>query len=74
MLFDKHHRRDETTLKMRNRELANTRCRYGFNRIFTLLRREDFTDNPSEFSEFTARKAKIFGVKNRSLIVLLIIV
>jgi len=41
----KHHRRDEKALKMRIREIANTRIRYGFKRIFTLLRRDGFTDN-----------------------------
>jgi putative transposase len=45
MFFYKHHRRDETALKMRIREIASTRIRYGFKRIFTLLRREGFTDN-----------------------------
>ncbi|MFM2335372.1 MAG: hypothetical protein RIS91_1375 [Bacteroidota bacterium] len=45
MFFYKHHRRDETALKMRIREIASTRIRYGFKRIFTLPRREGFTDN-----------------------------
>jgi putative transposase len=30
---------------MRIQEIANTRLQYGFNRIFTLLRREGFRDN-----------------------------
>jgi putative transposase len=30
---------------MRIREIANTRIRYGFKRIFTLMRREGFSDN-----------------------------
>jgi putative transposase len=30
MFFNKHHRRDETALKMRIREIASTRIRYGF--------------------------------------------
>jgi putative transposase len=45
MYFSKHHRRDGAALKMRIGEIANTRIRYGFRRIFTLLRREGFTDN-----------------------------
>ena len=45
MFIYKHHRRDESALKMRIREIANTRIRYGFKRIFTLLRREGFTNN-----------------------------
>lgn len=45
MYYYKQHRRDESLLKMRIREIAQARVRYGFNRIFTLLRREGFTDN-----------------------------
>ncbi len=45
MFFYKHHRRNETALKIRIREIAITRVRYGFKRTFTLLRREGFTEN-----------------------------
>ncbi len=45
IFFYKHNRRAETALKMRIREIASTRIRYGFKRIYTLLRREGFTDN-----------------------------
>jgi putative transposase len=45
MFYYKHYRRVETALKMRIREIAITRIRYGSKRIFTLLRREGFTDN-----------------------------
>jgi putative transposase len=37
--------RDDTALKQRIREIANTRVRYGCERIFTLLRREGWKDN-----------------------------
>jgi putative transposase len=37
--------RDETILRMRMKEIAMVRVRYGFWRIFTLLRREGFNDN-----------------------------
>jgi len=40
-----HHRRDESLLKMRINEIAQTSLRYGFERIFVLLRREGFLDN-----------------------------
>lgn len=45
MYYYRHHRRDESLLKMRITEIAETRIRYGFERIFVLLRRESFTDN-----------------------------
>lgn len=45
MYYYKHHSREETLLKMRMKEIAQTRVRYGFKRIFTLLRREGFPDN-----------------------------
>jgi len=38
-------RKDETILRMRMKEIALVRVRYGFWRVFTLLRREDFKDN-----------------------------
>lgn len=37
--------RDERQILMRMNEIASTRVRYGFWRIFTLLRREGFKDN-----------------------------
>lgn len=37
--------RDDTFLRMRMREIASVRVRYGFWRIYILLRREGFTDN-----------------------------
>lgn len=45
MYYYKHHRRDEALLTMRMKEIANTRVRYGFWRIFVLLKREVFSDN-----------------------------
>jgi putative transposase len=43
--YYKPHRRDESLLKVRIRDIAHARVRYGFKRIFTLLRREGFADN-----------------------------
>ena len=37
--------RHEQLLRMRMRQIAATRVRYGFWRIYILLRRKDFTDN-----------------------------
>jgi len=37
--------RNDTLLRMRMKEIAATRVRYGFWRIYILLRREGFTDN-----------------------------
>lgn len=37
--------RDDLHLRMRMNEIAHTRVRYGFWRVFTLLRREGFKDN-----------------------------
>jgi putative transposase len=37
--------RDDSVIRMRMREIAMVRVRYGFERIFTLLRREGWTDN-----------------------------
>lgn len=38
-------RRDDTVIRMRMKEIAMVRVRYGFSRVFTLLRREGFKDN-----------------------------
>jgi len=43
--FYKPHRRDETLLAMRMKEIAFSRIRYGYRRIWTMLRREGYTDN-----------------------------
>jgi putative transposase len=45
MFYYKAERRDDSLLRMRINEIARTRIRYGFWRIFILLRREGFTDN-----------------------------
>jgi putative transposase len=39
------HRRDDTVVRQRIREIAQTRVRYGFWRIYVLIRREAFSDN-----------------------------
>ena len=39
------HRREDTLLRSRIKEIAETRVRYGMWRIFTLLRREGWEDN-----------------------------
>lgn len=38
-------KRDEVLLRMRIKEIAQSRVRYGFKRIYTLLKREGFVDN-----------------------------
>jgi len=43
--YYKPDRRDDTVIRMRMKEIAMIRVRYGFWRIFTLLRREGFWDN-----------------------------
>jgi putative transposase len=45
MYYYRHHPKDDTLLKMRMKEIAQTRIRYGFKRIFILMRREGFIDN-----------------------------
>lgn len=45
MFYYRSHRRDDSVLRMRMKEIASTRVRYGFWRIFILLHREGFTDN-----------------------------
>ena len=37
--------REDRLLRMRMREVASLRIRYGFKRIYIVLRREGFTDN-----------------------------
>ena len=44
-MYYKAHKRDETLLAMRMREIAYSRVRYGFRRIEIMLRREGFADN-----------------------------
>jgi putative transposase len=39
------HRRDDTVLRQRLRELAQVRVRYGSQRLYILLRREGWPDN-----------------------------
>ena len=43
--YYKSHKRSDAALRMRIRDIAQTRIRYGFNRILILLRREGFSDN-----------------------------
>ena len=43
--FYKARSRDDSVLRKRIREIAETRVRYGCQRIFTLLRREGWRDN-----------------------------
>lgn len=45
VFYYRHHRREDTALRSRVREIANTRVRYGHWRIYTLLRREGWEDN-----------------------------
>jgi len=43
--YYKSFRRDDSVIRSRMKEIAMVRVRYGFNRIFTLLRREGWRDN-----------------------------
>lgn len=45
MYYYRHQPREDTNLRLRIRDIALSRVRYGFWRIFVLLRREGFTDN-----------------------------
>lgn len=45
MYYYRHTPREDSLLRLRMREIAQTRIRYGFWRIFILLRREGFRDN-----------------------------
>jgi len=45
VFYYQHHRREDTALRSRVREIAVTRVRYGHWRIYTLLRREGWRDN-----------------------------
>lgn len=44
-MYYKPRRRDDSALRLRVKEIAFVRIRYGFRRIFTLLRREGWKDN-----------------------------
>lgn len=44
-MYYKAHRRDDRALRQRMKEIADTRVRYGHERIFILLRREGWRDN-----------------------------
>ena len=44
-MYYKPHRRDQTLLAIRMREIAYSRIRYGYRRIEIMLKREGFTDN-----------------------------
>jgi putative transposase len=43
--YYKSKRKDDTMLRMRMKEIAMVRVRYGFWPVFTLLRREVYKDN-----------------------------
>lgn len=45
VFYYRHHRREDRPLRKRIKELAAKRIRYGMWRIYTLLRREGWTDN-----------------------------
>lgn len=45
VFYYKPHSREDRLLRMRINEIAKTRVRYGFKRIYILLKREGFTDN-----------------------------
>lgn len=55
-------KRDDTLIRMRIKEIAMTRVRYGFRRIYTLLRREGFPDNHKRIH----RLYKLDGLNLRS--------
>ena len=43
--YDRHHERDDTALRMRLRELAQARPRFGYLRLHVMLRREGWVVN-----------------------------
>jgi len=45
MFYYQHHRRDDRAIRARMKEIAASKIRYGMRRIYTLLRREGWTDN-----------------------------
>ena len=45
VMYYKAHRRDDQALRIRMRDIAESRIRYGHERIFVLLRREVWLDN-----------------------------
>ena len=45
MYYYKPHRRDDGAIRKRIREISEVRIRYGFWKVFTLLRREGWNDN-----------------------------
>jgi putative transposase len=45
VMYYKAHRRDDQALRIRMRDIAEARVRYGHERIFILLRREGWRDN-----------------------------
>jgi putative transposase len=45
MYYYKPYRRDDSAIRSRIREISEVRIRYGFWRVFTLLRREGWRDN-----------------------------
>ena len=44
--YYKHNRRDDGPLRLRIKSIAETRVRYGIERIVVLLKREGWQDNP----------------------------
>ena len=53
-----HHRRDpQTELRLRLKDLAAARVRYGYERLHTLLKREGWQINLKRVYRFITRKA-----------------
>src|ERR1700686_3271986 len=60
-------RRDpQTELRVRLRDLASTRIRYGYRRLTVLLRREGWHVIPNVFTDSTEKKGWSYGYRRRS--------
>ena len=57
--------RDDRAVRQRMKEIAETRVRYGFNRIHILLRREGWRDNHKRTYRIYKEEGKLFASRSQ---------
>ena len=65
MLYYRHHVKDDSFLRMRMRELAQTRPRFGYRRIHVLLKREGWKVNHKKIRRIYAEEQLHLRTKKR---------
>jgi hypothetical protein len=64
--YYQEHRREHRPVRQRIKEIAETRVRYGYNRIYILLRREGWKDNGSGYIAFIRKRDLTYIANDRA--------